>query len=630
MTDQELLREYAERRSQRAFAELVGRHAAWVYPAALRQVRDPHLAQDVTQAVFIVLARKAASLRGRAVLSGWLFNVVRFAASRARRAEARRRRHERAAAALAARRHGKGDPAAAGADAPDWERLAPVLDDMVARLGRQDRRAILLRFYERKNFAEVGADLNVSEDAARKRVERAVGKLRGLFAREGVAASAAGLGAAMWAHTSEASVAASAAGAAAAATGPAAAIAERTVTLMTFNKLAVPLACAVLLLLVGGWAVWSNVRDRPSASALRDDAAPARAPDPPPAPAPQRLPQRSFIEPERTLATLGDDQGGGIDAPVREGDLLRVEVEQPPGSRNWRNFIVPVTGGALDLAPLRPRPVEITEGGAQTTLREVAALLSAKLAENARGDDVDADADAGVHASAAGGVGAASPGIPAAAANVRLAKVRWVENPKTTPDPAIKATAEGWVVLPLATATKINKRDPDVVMHGIIAGRTWEEFGFMKFDLSALESPPTKATLHASCFMVENTRGVQTPARLVFYRVKTEWDDTATHNFAKSNGRVGWPGGPFNPNSPLNVDPTPVATVEMPNPPPPGYNVSFDVTEVVADWVSGRHPNHGLMMRVDQAPGYSYQANLSSFDYRKDWLPKIVCVPGRQ
>ena len=175
MTDDMLLQQYLQTGSQQAFADLVARHADWIYSAALRLVRDPHLAEDVTQAVFILLSQKAGKL-GPKPINAWLFGVLRFAASHARRAKARRQRHEARAAAM--------NSSATSDDDRLWEESAPLLEEAVRRLGSNDRQAILLRFYQRKNMAEVGEELGVSEDAAKKRVARAVQKLRSRFGRQ--------------------------------------------------------------------------------------------------------------------------------------------------------------------------------------------------------------------------------------------------------------------------------------------------------------------------------------------------------------------------------------------------------------------------------------------------------------
>src|SRR5688500_16180938 len=96
--DQRLLGEFRATGSQAAFARLVARHVDMVYSAARRRVGDAHLAEDVTQAVFLLLARKAASIRGDVVIGGWLFNAARLVANNALKARQRQQRREQAAA----------------------------------------------------------------------------------------------------------------------------------------------------------------------------------------------------------------------------------------------------------------------------------------------------------------------------------------------------------------------------------------------------------------------------------------------------------------------------------------------------------------------------------------------------
>src|SRR6266481_1386734 len=186
MSDWELIQQYCRNGSESAFETLVKRHVDFVYCAALRQVRDPSLAEDVSQAVFLLLARKARSFRSGTVLVSWLFRTTRFIASRALRSECRRQRRELEAAKM-------NQPSTASETGHEWERVAPVLDEALAALPHKDRDAVLLRFISRKPFSQVGAEIGVTEDAAKKRVSRALGRLREFFVRRGMTLSVAAI-----------------------------------------------------------------------------------------------------------------------------------------------------------------------------------------------------------------------------------------------------------------------------------------------------------------------------------------------------------------------------------------------------------------------------------------------------
>lgn len=189
-TDDELLSEFRSG-SSAAFTELMARHVDWVYSAAVRRVGDAQLAEDVTQAVFMALARKPGLPKGAAV-AGWLFTVMRYTSAGANRQRTRRRLREAAAAKLRPEMiH----------DQIDWSGdVAPLLEDAVGKLRSRDRQAVVLRFYQKLSFAEVGKALGTSEEAARKRVTRAVDKLRGYFALRGIALSSATLAAQIFEH----------------------------------------------------------------------------------------------------------------------------------------------------------------------------------------------------------------------------------------------------------------------------------------------------------------------------------------------------------------------------------------------------------------------------------------------
>jgi RNA polymerase sigma factor (sigma-70 family) len=186
LTDQQLLRDYTGCRSEAAFAELVHRHLDFVYSAALRMVRDAHLAEDVSQGVFVALAQNAEKLTDRPVLSGWLHRTAQNLAAKAVRSDVRRRAREQEAATM-------NELLAPEPDAV-WEHIAPQLDDALGELSEPDRDALSLRYFERKSAHEMAQTLGVSDEAAQKRVNRAVDRLREFFAKRGVTVGAGGLG----------------------------------------------------------------------------------------------------------------------------------------------------------------------------------------------------------------------------------------------------------------------------------------------------------------------------------------------------------------------------------------------------------------------------------------------------
>lgn len=245
-TDQQLLQDYAERRSETAFTELVRRHIDLVHSAALRMVRDAHLAHDVTQSVFVALARNARQLAGRRALEGWLYGTTRNLAANTVRAEVRRRKHEQGAALMS-------NVLSTGAEV-NWDHIAPHLDEAMAELSEPERDALLLRYFKNQDFRTVGAALGISNDTAQKRVSRAVERLREFFARRGMAIGAGGLAAAISAHAVQAAPAGLAASVLATAVAGTAAAASSLVATTAQTLAMTALQKAVLTITIVGLA----------------------------------------------------------------------------------------------------------------------------------------------------------------------------------------------------------------------------------------------------------------------------------------------------------------------------------------------------------------------------------------
>ncbi|HEY7091159.1 MAG TPA: sigma-70 family RNA polymerase sigma factor, partial [Tepidisphaeraceae bacterium] len=186
-SDFELISEYARCGSEQAFGQIVGRYIDLVHAAAVRQVRDSHLAEEVTQAVFLILSQRAGTIGAETVLAGWFLLTTRNVARNALRSEWRLKRRERKVAQM----HGEEDNS--GKKGNEAVTIGPALDNAMARLNEADRDAILLRFFHSKSHREVGQALGLSEEAAGKRVARAIGKLREILTRSGVTASEATL-----------------------------------------------------------------------------------------------------------------------------------------------------------------------------------------------------------------------------------------------------------------------------------------------------------------------------------------------------------------------------------------------------------------------------------------------------
>jgi len=247
--DLKLLRQFTRAGDQLAFTTLIQRHVNLVYSAALRQVRSPHLAEEVAQSVFTDLARDAAKLKPDTILTAWLYEVARRTAIDVVRKESRRQLREQIAVELntmnATAQSSAGVP-------PAWSDIEAHLDDAMAALNQTDRTALLLRYFENKSLAEIGLALGTSDDAAQKRVSRAIDQLRNFFTQRKVTIGASGLVVLITANAVQAAPAGLAATiatvtlAGTAVTTSTAVIAAKTIAMTTLQKIAVTVALALV------------------------------------------------------------------------------------------------------------------------------------------------------------------------------------------------------------------------------------------------------------------------------------------------------------------------------------------------------------------------------------------------
>ncbi|HEX3720251.1 MAG TPA: DUF6263 family protein [Verrucomicrobiae bacterium] len=260
LDDNALLREYAERGSEEAFSSLVARHINKVYSAALRNTGKPHQAEEITQAVFVILAKKARSLDRRVILSGWLYQTARLAAVTFIRGEIRRVHREQEAHMQTLSNEKEPDV---------WKQIAPLLDEAMGELNEADRYAVVLRYFDGKSMKEVGGALGASEDAAKKRVNRAVEKLEKFFLKRGIDSTAATLAEVISAHSVQAAPAALAKSVAALSLAKGVAASGSTLTLirgvlktMAWAKMksAVIVTAGVLLAAGGGTVVYEALQ----------------------------------------------------------------------------------------------------------------------------------------------------------------------------------------------------------------------------------------------------------------------------------------------------------------------------------------------------------------------------------
>ncbi len=253
LNDRALLREFVEHDREEAFATLVARHIDRVYSIALRHTRNPHQAEEITQAVFVILAKKSRHLRKGVILEGWLFQTTRLTAITHIRSAFRRARREQEALMQIELNENKSET---------WEQIAPFLDEALASLNETDRNAVVLRFFYDKNMREIGEVIGGSEDKARMRINRTMEKLRSFFLKRGVSSTTAIIAGALTANSVQPAPALLAKTAASVAVAKGATGCGSTLTLikglkvMAWTKVKTAMVVAIVIICAGTSTLW--------------------------------------------------------------------------------------------------------------------------------------------------------------------------------------------------------------------------------------------------------------------------------------------------------------------------------------------------------------------------------------
>jgi len=314
--DMALVREYARSDSEQAFATLVSRHVNLVYSVALRQVRDPHLAEEITQGVFIVLARKAKSLSPRTILSGWLCRTARNVSADTLKIQRRRQSREQESQMQSSLN--EPEPGV-------WNEIAPMLDEALGCLGEKEHDAVVLRFFDGKELKQVGAAMNIGEDAARMRVNRGVEQLREFFTKKGVTLSAATITGAVAANSVQAAPAGLAASITAAAlsgtaiTTAAVVAATKGIAMTSLQKTIITTVFAV--------AVGTGIYEARQAANARGELQTLQQQQAPLADQIKQLQDERDEATNRLTASLANDQRANAELLKLRGEVARLRLE---------------------------------------------------------------------------------------------------------------------------------------------------------------------------------------------------------------------------------------------------------------------------------------------------------------